>query len=177
MILQAAHAVVVGGQEDQAILLETRLIATGLQNLSSALDSEALATTAEGSVRRQHHKAQLPVIGNVPAGRENVDAAKHAGGKALLHTIANGGEHVLFVLEAAFALLHFPAQVRAGIEPEAVISAVQIVESVAQSTQRVLVNTNLLIRLRHTQDDALKLKTSHHLTRSGRRATQENGAC
>jgi hypothetical protein len=81
LVLQPAHAVIVGGQKDQAVLPEARLIATLFQDFRRMLHRPALTALAEGRVRRQHHQPQRPVVGHIAARREDMDAAEQAAGK------------------------------------------------------------------------------------------------
>ncbi len=162
LIFEPADAVVIGGQEDQTVLLEAWLVTPGLQDLHRALDGQALATATEGSIRRQYHEAQSPVIRHVAAAREDVDTAEHAAGETFLHPVTDGREHILPVLEAALALLHLAAQIRARVEPEAVVAAVQIMQAVTQTAQRILVDADLLTGLGDAQRHALQLDAAHH---------------
>src|SRR5690606_32708145 len=98
--------VVVGGQEDQPVLLEARLVAALLQDLRRAVDGQALAALAEGGVGRENHQAKSPVVRKVTAVGKDVNSVKYATGEAALHALTDGREHVLLVLEAALALLH-----------------------------------------------------------------------
>ena len=161
VILQAAHAVVVRRHEDQTVLLEAGLVATLLENLGCPINGNTLAALAEGRVWRQHHQPQRPVVGHVAAAGEYVDVSEHAAGKTLLQTVADGGENVLSVLKTTLALLHFAPQVRARVQPEAVVSGVQVVQPVAQAPQRVLEQVGLLAGLGHAQDHPIQLHAAH----------------
>ena len=61
----------------------------------------------------------------------------------LLQRVRNLAAHVGLVVEPPFAVLHLPAQVGAGVEPEPgrvlglVAGAVQVVEPIRQPAQRV----------------------------------------
>jgi len=111
MVLQPADAVVVGRQEDQAVLFDPWLLAALLQDLSGAVNGQTLTTLAERRVGRQHHQTQRPVVGHVAAVREYMSATEHTASEAALHALAYGREHILFVLETALALLHLAPQV------------------------------------------------------------------
>ena len=149
LVLQSAHAVVVGGQEDEPVLLLPRLLTASLQNFLGPFRCQALPGAAERGVGWQHNQPKLPVVWHITTRGENVDAAEQSSGHALLHALADGREDILLVLEAALALFHLAAQVWPCVEPEAVVGTVQVVKSVTEPPQRVLVQADLLAGLNH----------------------------
>ena len=175
VILQPADAVVVGCQEDQAVLLEAGLVAALLQDLGRAVDGQALAALAEGRVGRQHHQAQCPVVGYVAAVGEDVYAAEHTAGEAALHALADGREHVFLVLEAALALFHLAPQVGPRVEPEPVVGLVEVMQPVAKPAQRILEQSDLLPGLNDAEHHAFEFQATHQLVRGAGRTAQEHG--
>ena len=84
-------------------------------------------------------------------------AAEHAVHEETLHALADCRKDIFLVLELALALFHFAAQIRTGIQPEAVVRLVQIVQPITQPAKRILEQVHLMARNGHTQDDALEI--------------------
>ena len=173
MILQAAYIVGVCRQENQTILLLPRLLATMLENLCCLGYRLALPALAVGSIGRQYHQAQGPVIRHIRAVGEHMHTTKTASNVA--QALTDSREYILTVFEAFLTLFHLAAQVRSSIEPKVIVACVQVMQLVGETTQGILVQPNLLFRLRTTQQNPLQLNSPYHLVCSSRCTPQEDG--
>ena len=69
-----------------------------------------------------------------------MDGAKHPLPKQPLDAIPNRRDDFFLVLEPALALFHLAAQVGPGVEPVAIVGAIEIVQAVYQTPQHVFVD-------------------------------------
>ncbi|MNJ52913.1 hypothetical protein D3C77_482790 [compost metagenome] len=63
-------------------------------------------------------------------------------------TLTDSREYILAVFEAFLTLFHLPAQIRSSIEPEVIVACVQVMQLICETTQSILVQPDLLFRLR-----------------------------
>ena len=110
---------------------------------------------------------QCAVVGHVAVRREDVNAIEER--RAARHLLQHFGDlaaHIVLVVEAPLPVLHFAAEVGAGIKPEAgrvlglVSGAVQVVQAICQSVQRVGVGRRRLARLQATEQHPGTIETS-----------------
>jgi hypothetical protein len=92
------------------------------------------------------------------------------------HSVAQQRIEFILVADVLDSAFHLAAEVRLGVEPEAVLVGVEIVQPIAQAFEHVLEQTERLAGLRGAEQDALGLQSAHGLRGDCGGAAGEDGA-
>ena len=151
----------IGREEDQPVATVARFRAVAARKRENFLKGETCFCATVKILGRQANQTQGGIIRDVGVRREDVDAFKERGANSKFpKRVCQFGANIVGIVEPAFTVFHFPAEIGAGIEPEScrflrlVASRVQVMEAVGEPVKRVGIGGGNLSGLETSKQDA-----------------------